>query len=158
MSDSIYEKRIKEIVSKDIVSLDVSDTIHEALILMGENRVSALPVVDNHNRCVGILSAADLVDLTRDTDEDLRDLDYVDLSTKRFLIDKLAHSLGGESVQSYMSDSPVTVQLETPVGRAAQEMLRNHIHHLPVVDNDDKLLGIVSTMDLLGVFADAAPV
>ncbi len=94
MSGEVYKRRVKDIITKDLVTIGVADTVHEALVLMGENRVSALPVVDQRDRCVGILSAADLVDLTRDTDDDLRDLDCVDLSTKRFLIDRLAHSLG----------------------------------------------------------------
>lgn len=157
MSESVYQKRVKDIVSKDTVTLNAGDTIHVALELMGENRVSALPVVDRQNRCIGILSAADLVDLTRDTEGDLRDLDLVDLTTKRFLIDKLAHSLGNESVQSFMSESVVTVGLETFISKAAQDMLRNQIHHLPVVDHKSRLLGIISTMDILNEFADAAP-
>ena len=157
MSQDVYKKRVKDIVTKDLVTLRVADTIHEALVLMGENRISTLPVVDKRNHCVGILSASDLVDLTRDTDDDLRDLDLVDMSSKRFLIDKLAHSLGDEKVDSFMSESVVTVGLETPIGYAAQEMLRNHVHHLPVVDADNRLLGIISTMDLLGEFADSAP-
>lgn len=157
MNDEVYTKKIKEIVTQDTVSLDSSDAVREALELMGENRVTALPVVDRNKRCVGILSAADLVDLSRDTDEDLRDLDLVDLSTKRFLIDKLAHSFGDEKVQTFMSESPVTVGMETLIVRAAREMLRNRIHHLPVVDHDQRLIGIVSTMDILGEFVDAAP-
>ena len=157
MSESVYKKRVKEFLSRDTVTLNADDTIHEALTLMGENRVSALPVVDRNNRCVGILSAADLVDLTRETEEELRELDLVDLSSKRFLIDKLAHSLGTEKVQTFMSESLVTVGLETLIGKAAQDMLRNHVHHLPVVDHNDQLIGIISTMDILGEFADATP-
>ena len=157
MSDDVYKKRVKEIVTRDTVTLDAGDSIHEALQLMSENRVTTLPVVDRQNRCVGILSASDLVDLTRDTDDDLRELDVVDLSTKRFLIDKLAHSLGDEKVQTFMSESPVSVSLETLISKAAREMLTNRIHHLPVVDHDDRLMGIISTMDILGEFVDAAP-
>lgn len=156
MSVSVYSKRVKEIVTTDTVNLNSDDTIHEALALMGENRVSALPVVDRQNRCIGILSTADLVDMTRDTEEDLRELNYVDLLSKRFLVDKLANSLGTESVQSFMSDKVVTVNLETRIVEAAQIMLRNHVHHLPVVEQDDRLLGIISTMDILGEFVDAA--
>ena len=157
MTDSVYHKKVKDFATRDIVSLHADATIHEALTLMGENRVAALPVVDRQNRCVGMLSAADLVDLARDTDDDLRELDVVDLSTKRFLIDKLAHSMGNESVQSFMSESLVTVDLETSIGKAAQEMLRYHVHHLPVVNFDDELVGIVSTMDILSEFADGSP-
>ena len=56
-----------------------------------------------------------------------------------------------------MSDSVVTVGLETSIQKAAQEMLRNHVHHLPVVDTEDRLIGIISTMDILAAFADATP-
>ncbi len=157
MNEGVYKRRVKEFLSRETVTLNAGDTIHEALELMGENRVSALPVVDRNNRCVGILSAADLVDLTRDTEEDLRELDLVDLSSKRFLIDKLAHSLGNEKVQTFMSESVVTVSLETLIGKAAQEMLRNQVHHLPVVDHNDRLIGIISSMDILSEFADATP-
>lgn len=157
MSVDVYKKKVKEIVTRDTVTLDASDSVHDALQLMSENRVTTLPVVDRQNRCVGILSAADLVDLTRDTDEDLRELDMVDLSTKRFLIDKLAHSLGDEKVQTFMSESPVSVSLETLISKAAREMLTNRIHHLPVVDHDNRLMGIISTMDILSEFVDAAP-
>lgn len=157
MGENVYKKRVKEFVTRDTVTLNAEDTIHEALELMGENRVSALPVVDKKNRCIGILSTVDLVDMTRDTEEDLRDLDLVDLTTKRFLVDKLAHSLGNEKVQTFMSESVVTVGMETLIGKATQEMLRNQVHHLPVVDHDEHLIGIISTMDILCEFADAAP-
>ena len=56
-----------------------------------------------------------------------------------------------------MSESVTTVGLETRIGKAARAMLRNRVHHLPVIDHDDRLIGIVSTMDILGEFADGAP-
>ncbi|MGB7344182.1 MAG: CBS domain-containing protein [Pirellulaceae bacterium] len=156
-SHSIYDRRIKEIMSRDVVTLSASDTIHEALTLMGENRVSALPVVDSRNHCVGILSTSDLVDMTRDVDDDLYHLDLVDPTSRRFLLDKLMHSMGNESVQSFMSETVATIGVETTLAKATREMLRNRVHHLPVVDQDNHLVGIVSTMDVLGEFADAAP-
>jgi CBS domain-containing protein len=124
---------------------------------MGENRVSALPVVDNHNKCVGILSTSDLVDMTRDVDDDLYQLDMVDPTSRRFLLDKLTHNLGGETVQSFMSEGVATISSDATIGKAAQQMLRNRVHHLPVVDFHDHLVGIISTMDVLAEFADAAP-
>ena len=157
MNSKIYNRRVKDIMSRDVVTINAGDTIHEALRLMGENRVSALPVVDNHDHCVGILSTSDLVDMTRDVDDDLYDLDLVDSTSRRFLLDKLAHSMGHESVQSFMSEAVTTVNVETTIGKATREIIRNRVHHLPVVDNNDCLIGIISTMDILAEFADAAP-
>lgn len=153
----IYKRRVKDIMSRDVVTISAADTIHEALTLMGENRVSALPVVDRNNHCVGILSTSDLVDMTRDVDDDVYQLDLVDPTSQRFLLDKLAHSMGSETVQSFMSEAVATVGAETTIGRATQEMLRNQVHHLPIVDVHDHLIGIVSTMDILAELADAAP-
>ena len=155
--ENIYKRRIKDIMSRDVVALSAADTIHDALGLMGENRVSALPVVDHQNHCVGILSTSDLVDMTRDVDDDIYHLDFVDPASRRFLLDKLAHSMGSETVQSYMSETVTTVDPETTIAKATREMLRNRVHHLPVVDAGDHLIGIVSTMDILAEFADAAP-
>ncbi|QEG39800.1 CBS domain-containing protein [Roseimaritima ulvae] len=154
---SIYARRIKDVMSSDVVTLRVNDTVHSALVLMGENRVSALPVVDKQNRCVGILSTSDLVDMTRDVDDDLYHLDLVDPTSRRFLLDKLAHSMGAEPVQSFMSEAVNTVGADTTLGHAARLMLHNQVHHLPVIDDQEQLIGIISTMDVLAEFADAAP-
>ena len=153
----IYLRRIREIMSRDVVALNATDTIHEALTLMGENRVSALPVVDKKNHCIGILSTSDLVDMTRDVDDDIYNLDLVDPTSQRFLLEKLSHSMGHETVQSFMSEAVATVQPETTIGHATKELLRNRVHHLPVVDANAHLIGIISTMDILAEFADGAP-
>lgn len=153
----IYVRLVKDIMISDVVTIDVSATIHDALSQMGENRVSVLPVVDKQGKCVGILSTSDLVDMTRDVDEDLYIFDMVDPSTQRFLLDKLVHSMGSEPIQSYMSEIVASVDLHTTIGRATREMLENRVHHLPVINEHGELAGIVSTMDILAEFVDCAP-
>ena len=157
MANNIYQNRVKDLMSRDVVTINAADTIHEALAMMGENRVSALPVVDRQDHCVGILSTSDLVDMTRDVDDDLYQLDMVDPTSRRFLLEKLAHSMGGETVQSFMSEGVCTIDMETSIAKATREMLRNRVHRLPVVDTHDRVIGIISTMDILAAFADAAP-
>ncbi len=154
MADSVYNRPISEIMSSDVVTLEASDSIHDALNLIGENRVSALPVVDRNNRCVGILSTSDLVDMTRDVDGDLYELEFIDPTSQRFLLDKLAHTMGKESVQSYMSEALTTIRPDTTLGEATREIVHNGVHHLPVVDGNEHLIGIISTMDVLATFVD----
>lgn len=154
---SIYQHRVKDLMSRDVVTVEAGDTIHEALTVMGENRVSAMPVIDNHNRCIGILSSADLIDMTRDLDADVAMLDTADPSSLRFLLQKLVHTSAQESVQSFMSESVTTISPEASIAIATREMLRNQIHHLPVVNQQGRLVGFVSSMDILAEFADGAP-
>ena len=154
---TIYERRVKDIMSRDVVSLSAEDSIHEALTLLEENRISALPVVDTRNHCVGIFSTTDLVDMAHDVDEELQDAQEVRPSSFKSLIDKLLGAIGNERVAAYMTEDVTTVSPEATLARAAREMLRNRVHHLPVVDSREHLHGIVSTMDILAEFADGAP-
>ena len=149
------KRLVKHLMTPDVVTLSPDDSIHDALELLVSNRVSALPVVDKRRNCVGILSTTDLVDFTRDVDEELHYVDELDASSRGWLVSKLLHVLGDETVGSYMSDDVATVGLESPLSKAAQIMVRNRVHHLPVVDHHGHLAGILSTMDILVEFADS---
>ena len=154
MISSVQKRRVREVMSREIVSLHADATIHEALSTMVENSVTALPVVDSRDRCVGIFTTTDLLDLTWDVEDDVYQMDVVDPISRRLLVDKLTQSLGNETVSSYMSEDVSTVGCETTLAMAARDMLRSHVHHLPVVDDKDRLVGIVSTTDILAEFAD----
>jgi CBS domain-containing protein len=155
MPERSRQRRVKDIMSRDVVTLTPTDTIHDALELMVSNRVSALPVVDKRQHCVGIISTTDLVDFTRDVDDELHHIDELDPSARRWLVDRLLHTVGKEPVGSYVTPDVTTVGLEATLSKAAREMVRNRVHHLPVVDHKGHLAGILSTMDLLVEFADA---
>lgn len=152
----IYSLRVKDVMSRDVVTIHADDTIHEAIELMVENRVVALPVVDRRQHCVGMISSSDLLDMTHELDEDLDAVRRSDDVPRRWIIDKLREALGGEPVSGQMTESVAMVGPETPLPEAAREMLRNRVHRLPVVGEGQKLLGIVSTMDLMDVFANGA--
>lgn len=156
MAKTLYERGVKQLMSKDVVSIHYHETIHEALRLMVENRLSALPVIDGHERCVGMLSTTDLVDLTLEVDDELADLGREAVSS-RWLADRLTEALGHQKVEEVMTENVTTIGPEAGLQEATAAMLEYHIHRLPVVADDGKLLGILSTMDILKAVADAAP-
>jgi signal-transduction protein with cAMP-binding, CBS, and nucleotidyltransferase domain len=74
------------------------------------------------------------------------------------LTEKLSESgLQTQKVQELMTDNVISVTTEDTLVHAAAEMVRSRVHRLMVVDNEKRLLGIVSTMDILAAFADGAP-
>jgi CBS domain-containing protein len=154
MVKTISTLRVKDVMSKHVVAVNPSDSLHEALDLICENRVSALPVVDGHGHCVGILTTSDLIDLTHELDDELQNLGRVNDSKPQWLIEQLAKALGSERVSEQMTPDVASVHPEASVPEAAALMLRNRVHHLPVVDKGNRLQGIVSTMDILGVVAE----
>lgn len=150
----VKARRVKDVMSNDVVYVDIADTVQEALSLMVENRVAALPVVNGKGHCVGLLSTSDLVDIARDVNADLLHLDELTSLSGRWLVDKLGQEFGDARLGDLMSVDVETIGPETPVSEAAREMLRHQVHRLPVVDQQGKLLGIISTMDILAVLAE----
>lgn len=154
MTTSVYQQRVKDVVSRDVVAIHAADNVHEALVLLTENRVSALPVVDGHDRCVGMLSTTDLIDLTREIDDEIEELSRDDGISREWLVDRLKSHVGDTNVMDLMTDNAASVDPERPLVDAAREMLRHRVHRLPVVDQRGRLQGIISTMDILRAFVE----
>lgn len=152
----ISKLRVKDVMSKHVVAVNPSDSLHEALDLICENRVSALPVVDGRGHCIGILTTSDLIELTHELDDELQNLGRVNDSKPQWLIEQLANALGSERVSEQMTPDVAAIAPDATISEAAALMLRNRVHHLPVVDGNNILRGIVSTMDILGVVAEGA--
>ncbi len=155
METGIYKQRVRDVMSRDVVSVHSQETIHEALRLMVENRVSALPVVDRTNRCIGMVSSSDLVELTKDLEDEFESLEE-DPTAELWLVKRLVNNTTHEVVDDLMSGDVASVRPEALLSKVATVMLRNRVHRLPVVDHDDRLVGIISTMDILAAFADSA--
>ena len=145
--------RTQDVMSRDVVTIYPQDSVHEALELMVENRVSALPVVDGRRHCVGVLSTSDMIDMARELDAELTLLDSTDGTSRIWMVESLRSGIGHEPVSNVMTERVASVRPEASVKEAAREMLRHRVHHLPVVDGNNEIVGIVSTIDLLGALA-----
>ncbi len=146
---------LKEVLSSDVVSINPQDTLREALNVMVENRVSALPVIDVERHCIGIISVTDLLGMTKDLGDELNALAEAGGADHKDLVARLEHAdMLTEPVQGWMSSDVVSLGSNSTVQQAAREMVRNSIHRLVVLDDKKRLAGVVSTMDLLAVYCD----
>lgn len=142
--------RVKDVMSKVVITVEPDDTVQNALVLMAQYSVTVLPVTDSKSRCVGVLSTSDLIDPAQELEEALHDAER---GSEEQRIEKLlSESIGQRRVSELMTATVVAVDREMPIMDATGEMLRQRVHHLPVVDEQQKILGIVSTMDLLSIF------
>lgn len=157
MSHDVYDKRAKEVMSRDLVTIDSGDSIHEAIQLMAENKVAALPVVDRHGKCIGFLSSSDLVEVTRDIDAGLYELESTEQSLWGAYLDKVNDHIGHQRVMDLMSEAVIGIKPDALLFDAASLMLREHVHRLPVLDSNQHLLGIISMTDILEAFVECAP-
>ncbi|MGW2515682.1 CBS domain-containing protein [Streptomyces sp. NPDC001617] len=113
---------------------------------LAEYDITAVPVVDDQGRPVGVVSEADLLRKQESQADPGGHLTAAHLLPKE---SAKAHALTAEGL---MTSPAVTARPQWSVVEAARAMARHHVKRLPVVDDAGRLVGIVSRHDLLHVF------
>jgi citrate synthase len=117
-------------MSSPVVTAEPSDTVAEASSHMCDAGVGSVVVVDSMRRAIGILTERDLVRFAAAGDE-----------------------ARATKVSEWMTADPATVGPEEPVGEAFQWLSEHQYRHIPVVDGEGGVVGIVSLRDLLKIAA-----
>ncbi|MFE1191231.1 CBS domain-containing protein [Streptomyces olivaceoviridis] len=117
----------------------------EIVRVMDERCVSAVPVVSGEGRVVGVVSEADLLPKEEFRGRELTRFERVQ---RRSDLTKAE----GMTAEEVMSTPAVTVRPDDTLAQAARRMAVHHVKRLPVVDDVDRLRGVVSRGDLLKVF------
>lgn len=134
------------------VSIRDNATIREALVLLTEKGFSAAPVIDKSGRPVGVLSRFDLLVHDRET------VNYVpeyyskaELTThageklKGFQVEKVDRT----PVRDLMTPTVFAVRPDAPADQVVRELCSLKVHRVFVVDENEVLIGVISTLDVL---------
>jgi CBS domain-containing protein len=137
---------VKDIMTTHAVAVRKAASFKELASSLREQRVSAFPVLDDDNRVVGVVSEADL--LAKEALED----------SPAGLLAGVLHpreqaKAAGITAADLMSRPPVTIGPHVPVTQAARLMYARKVKRLPVVDEEGRLIGVVSRSDVLSVYS-----
>ncbi|KAH6823273.1 Cystathionine beta-synthase family protein [Perilla frutescens var. hirtella] len=133
---------------EDLHVVKSTTTVEEALEMLVENRITGFPVIDENWKLVGLVSDYDLLALdsisgTERTDTAM--FPEVDSTWKTFKeVQKLLCKTNGQVVGDLMTPAPVVVRESTNLEDAARLLLQTKYRRLPVVDDDGKLVGIIT--------------
>jgi len=143
--------RAMDVMVHDVVTVRPETDFAEAVKLLSEHDVSALPVVDADNRVVGILSEADLIHRFEIGTEKKRPWWMEAVTGAGVLAEEFAKS-HGRKVGEIMTPQVVSVSEETPLAEVAALLERKRIKRVPVT-RDGRLVGIVSRANLVQALA-----
>lgn len=118
-----------DVMIRDVVVVTEATPLREVARLFADHRISGVPVVDQAGSLVGVISESDIV--------------------------RRANSIGGWSptiVGQIMTRPAVTVPPGEPLSRVCQLMSGRRIHRIVVVE-DERILGILTSMEILGAVA-----
>jgi CBS domain-containing protein len=165
---SWQELTAQDVMTREVLVVSESMTVEELARFLVDHEISGAPVVDSQGRPVGVISFADLARLASEgtegeaprgdafrrwtlaEEEDFEDESWLSADDLEQLTVR-----GGETLQvaDVMSTPVQTVSEGTPVPEIAALMSSGHFHRLLVVD-DVRLVGIITSMDLLGLLAE----
>lgn len=144
----IYKKTAADIMTQHVATIRTKETVRDALLLMAENRLSALPVLAPSGACVGMVSQSDIIAMARDAALEIESMDDASLA-EIFFGGAALEELTSERIDNVMSENVVTASPDDLVTQIADTMIRNEVHHIPVCQGNGQLMGIISTMDIL---------
>jgi CBS-domain-containing membrane protein len=131
-----------DVMTREVVAASPATTFRELVRLIEDHHLHALPVVDERGLVVGMVTESDLLIREELTEGRLR------TPLQRRGRARLTGTTAGE----IMSSPVMTVNPSQTLAQAARLFRRRHIGRMPVVENDGRLIGIVTRMDLLTVF------
>ncbi len=139
---------VDDVMTRTVVTVRDDAPFKEIVRLMDDYRVSALPVVDERGRLLGVVSEADLLlKEGREPDAEVHRRSFEGRRQRQERAKADATAAG-----ALMTAPAIAVSPRASVGEAARIMHRRGVKRLPVVDEDGAVLGIVSRRDLLHVF------
>jgi len=147
--------RADQIMTRTVITVTPETKIAEAANIMLEKHVSGLPVVDASGKLVGIVSEGDFIRRSEIGTQRKRGrfLKFI-LGPGKAAADFVHEH--GKKVSEIMTPEPLTIVEYTPLEQIVQLMEKNNIKRLPVLNAEEKLVGIVSRANLLQAVASLA--
>ncbi len=148
--EGLPDVKVSEVMRREVIAVRPDSSITEVVHLLLDKDFTAVPVLDDRNRVIGIVSDSDLL---------RRGGVRVTLSLKRAtdpdFVAELHKSLSDSAlkVAEVMTREVITIGPDTSLGRAARLMVEKHLKRLPVVDSEGRLMGILGRLDVLNTIA-----
>ena len=145
MERRLSELRCQDIMTRDVHTVEYGTDLQDAWALMRAHRVKALPVVDRQRRIIGILSLADFM---RHAEVDL---DYAMRDRLHRLLRRTptVHTTKPEAVGQIMTTNVRVASADRSVAELMPIFSEHGHHHIPSIDGDIRLVGIVTESDFV---------
>lgn len=148
--------RVRDLSGSTVETIDANSTVEAAAIRLCDLGVSFAPVIDELGRCIGVISAFDIMRFVADRkraceEGSLELMEHVveQVSAEDSLSIEMRQS---DLVRNYMTKGVQTIGADATISAAAQIMSEEHIHHLLVLDDCNRPVSVININDLIACF------
>ena len=150
------EQTVADIMDRDPVSISSGESVQSLIQLLRMHELPGIPVVNDGDRLVGIVTESDLI--LREDDADLHLPHYFELFGAVVFIEPIKHledklrKAFANKVSDMMTPDPLTIGPDASVHEAARMISSTGHNRLPVV-RDGRLVGVVTRVDCLAALS-----
>lgn len=135
---------VSDVMTTDVTVVRKYDDVNEAARLLSEHKISGLPVVDKENIVIGVITEADILSMIGIKEgHSFRDI------LRHILGEPLPERKAGHIVGDVMTTPALTTGPGVDIREVAKILDEKRIKRLPVVDKENRLLGIISRADIV---------
>ena len=155
----IRKIRAQDVMTKDVIKVPHSMTLHELAKLLREKQITGVPVVDETGKLVGVVSQTDIIRFyaTFQPKKEVHPYfkgDEKTGSSEGSVIKEAVDDFGQRAVAEIMTQETFAFEENVTIIEIAKQMLKLHMHRVIIVDEDMNLAGVVTTMDLVRVITN----
>ncbi len=151
------KKPISEVMTRNPYTANPKMRLEEVIALLATHRISGMPVVNDEDQVVGMISGTDLLwqESGVNTPLHILILDTVIYLNNPIARDRQLHKALGQTVADVMTPHAITITADQSLAEAARVFNDRRIHRLPVVDaSTHKLVGILTQGDVIRTMAE----
>jgi CBS domain-containing protein len=150
---------VAEIMDREPATVSPDDDVRRVIEVLQANDLPGVPVVDGDNKVLGIITDSDLV--ISDEEADFHLPHYVNIMGGIVFLESMKHfeerakKAFAATAEDMMTADPITVGPDEPAEHAARLISEKHHNRLPVVDDEGRLVGVVTRVDVLAALTGA---
>ncbi len=143
--------KAKEIMNKDVITVSPEDTVTNLVKLMLDKSISGVPVVDEEQRILGIVSETDLIY----PEKSLHLPAFIPILDSFVFIEgfreteKEIRKMSAYKVEDVMTKDVITINEDQDIQDVVNLMIDKRINRIPVIDKDKKVIGIITRSNIL---------
>jgi CBS domain-containing protein len=139
-------RKVHQIMSKQVISVEPDTKVTQIWKLIFAKHIHGLPVVDKSDKLLGIISEEDILKkLYPEYSDAIEDFSSGSLPDD---IEEKLEKLKGLKASDIMSKRVIYTRHDTLIMRALSRMIVRQVRQLPVLDDDNKLVGMISKGDI----------
>lgn len=142
--------KVKDFMIQDVISVHKETTVKELLKIFVEHHIGGVPVVNDENELLGIISDGDVIRYLSPKEQAVHDLFYtVYIEEGETEQDVLAEKTNHLAADMMHRKRIYTVKEDDDFEYAIRLLSKHHFKKLPVVDESNKLIGVISRGDII---------